>query len=145
MPWYSVVTESSPRRWVSHSSQTPACLARESHLRVNRPGHHGATTSVRPRGFSLGGSAISDCLTPAGLRQLWPGRAAYLWLPRRVKMADSWIAGAIKRPGALRRQLGVPAGKRIPAATLRKAAKAPGVLGRRARLALTLARLRPKS
>jgi hypothetical protein len=55
-----------------------------------------------------------------------------------------WIRKAIKHPGALRKQLGVPPGKRIPQATLRKAAKAPGLLGQRARLALTLAKLRPQ-
>ena len=49
-----------------------------------------------------------------------------------------WIAGAIKHPGALHRQLGVPQGKKIPAGKLAKAAKAGGKLGRRARLAETL-------
>jgi hypothetical protein len=49
-----------------------------------------------------------------------------------------WIQAAIKQPGALHKQLGVPAGKTIPAKKLAKAAKAPGRLGRRARLAETL-------
>jgi len=53
-------------------------------------------------------------------------------------MAKNWIAGAIKKPGALRAELGVKAGKAIPAKTLNKAAKAPGKLGQRARLAKTL-------
>lgn len=53
-----------------------------------------------------------------------------------------WIQGAIKKPGALRAQLGVSAGETIPIARLRKAAKAKGKLGRRARLALTLRKLR---
>lgn len=51
---------------------------------------------------------------------------------------DKWIQGAIKKPGALHEQLGVPKGKKIPAAKLAKAAKAPGVLGKRARLAQIL-------
>ena len=51
---------------------------------------------------------------------------------------DKWIAGAIKKPGALHKQLGVPEGKKIPAKKLAKAAKAPGKLGQRARLAETL-------
>lgn len=55
--------------------------------------------------------------------------------------ARRWIQSAIKHPGALRRQLGVPAGKTIPLDTLRRAAKSKGTLGRRARLALTLRRL----
>ncbi len=49
-----------------------------------------------------------------------------------------WIAGAIKKPGALHKQLGVPEGKNIPTKTLAKAAKAGGKLGQRARLAETL-------
>ena len=53
-----------------------------------------------------------------------------------------WIAGAIKKPGALREQLGAKAGKPIPAKTLAKAAKAPGKLGQRARLAQTLKKMK---
>lgn len=49
-----------------------------------------------------------------------------------------WIAGAIKKPGALRKALGVKEGQTIPAGKLAKAAKAPGKLGQRARLAKTL-------
>lgn len=53
-------------------------------------------------------------------------------------MAKHWIAGAIKHPGALHRQLGIKAGHKIPAKTLAKAAKKGGVLGARARLAQKL-------
>lgn len=53
-------------------------------------------------------------------------------------MATKWISKAISKPGALHKQLGVPEGKKIPAKTLAKAAKAPGKLGQRARLAKTL-------
>lgn len=49
-----------------------------------------------------------------------------------------WIQEAIKNSGALHKELGVPEGKKIPAKKLAKAAKAPGVLGKRARLAETL-------
>lgn len=49
-----------------------------------------------------------------------------------------WIQGAIKHPGALHRELGVPEGKKIPAGKLEKAAHAGGKLGQRARLAQTL-------
>ena len=51
---------------------------------------------------------------------------------------DKWIQGAIKKPGALRKELGVAAGKTIPAKKLAAAAKKPGKLGKRARLAQTL-------
>ena len=54
------------------------------------------------------------------------------------KVAEKWIAGAIKKKGALRKSLGVKEGQNIPAAKLAKAAKAPGKLGQRARLAQTL-------
>lgn len=50
----------------------------------------------------------------------------------------NWIAGAIKKPGALHEQMGVPKGQKIPAKKLAKAAQAPGKLGQRARLAQTL-------
>jgi hypothetical protein len=50
----------------------------------------------------------------------------------------NWIAGAIKKPGALRKELGVKEGKTIPAKKLASAAKKPGKIGQRARLAETL-------
>lgn len=50
----------------------------------------------------------------------------------------NWIEGAIKKPGALRSQLGVKKGKKIPLKTLNAAAKKPGKLGQRARFAKTL-------
>jgi hypothetical protein len=53
----------------------------------------------------------------------------------------NWIAGAIKKPGALRKELGVKAGQKIPAKKLESAAKKPGKLGQRARLAKTLSKL----
>ena len=56
-------------------------------------------------------------------------------------MKKKWIAGAIKHPGALRASLHVKAGHKIPAKTLNKAAKAPGKLGQRARLAKTLRKM----
>ena len=51
---------------------------------------------------------------------------------------SKWIQKAIKKPGALKKSLGVKAGEKIPAKKLAKAAKAPGKLGQRARLAQTL-------
>lgn len=53
-------------------------------------------------------------------------------------MAEKWIQKAISKPGALRKSLGVKEGATIPAKKLAKAAKAPGKLGQRARLAQTL-------
>ena len=55
------------------------------------------------------------------------------------------IKKAIKKPGALRASLGIKKGKKIPAAALKKAAKAPGKLGKRARFAQTLKKMKRRS
>ena len=56
-------------------------------------------------------------------------------------MAEKWIQKAISKPGALRKSLGVKEGQKIPAKKLAAAAKKPGTLGKRARLAQTLGKL----
>ena len=53
-----------------------------------------------------------------------------------------WIQEAITHKGALRKSLGVKEGKKIPAGKLAKAAKAPGKMGQRARLAQTLSKMK---
>jgi len=55
-----------------------------------------------------------------------------------MEQRHMWIKDAVKHPGALHREMGVPMGQTIPAKKLAKAARAPGVLGKRARLAETL-------
>lgn len=55
-----------------------------------------------------------------------------------------WIAGAIKKPGALHKELGVKEGKKIPEKKLDAAAKKGGKEGERARLAKTLRKMRGK-
>lgn len=57
-------------------------------------------------------------------------------------MTKKWIQDAIKKPGALRESLGVKKGEKIPAGKLAKAAKAPGKMGQRARLAQTLSKMK---
>ena len=54
----------------------------------------------------------------------------------------NWIQNAIKKPGALKKELGVKEGKTIPAKKLAAAAKKPGKLGQRARLAETLGKMK---
>ncbi len=56
-------------------------------------------------------------------------------------MAKMWIAGAIKKKGALHRALGVPEGKKIPAQKMQKAlnSKSP-TIRKMANLAKTLGR-----
>ncbi len=56
-------------------------------------------------------------------------------------MAD-WIKGAIKKPGALHKEMGIPKGQKIPAKKLKAAAKKGGKLGQRARLAETLKKMK---
>jgi hypothetical protein len=56
----------------------------------------------------------------------------------REEKHKNFIAKAIKHPGALHRELGIPVGKKIPAKTLARAAKKGGKEGKRARLAETL-------
>jgi len=56
-------------------------------------------------------------------------------------MAKNWIAGAIKHPGALHKELGVPMGKKIPAKKLSAAKKKGGILAKRANLATTLSKM----
>ncbi len=59
-------------------------------------------------------------------------------------MAKDWIKGAIKKPGALHEEMGVPKGKKIPKRKLEKAAESGGKLGKRARLAETLEKMHKK-
>lgn len=56
---------------------------------------------------------------------------------------DKWIAGAIKHPGALHKELGVPEGEKIPAKKLKKAEHSENPKERkRAHLAETLKGMR---
>jgi len=60
----------------------------------------------------------------------------------KKRKGKKWIQKAIKKPGALRKALKVKAGATISQAKLRTAAKKGGTLGRRARLAITLGKMR---
>ncbi len=65
--------------------------------------------------------------------------------PKKKKSVDrNWIQGAVKKPGALRLALGVKKGQDIPKKKLAAAAKKPGKMGQRARLAETFAKMRKK-
>jgi len=59
-------------------------------------------------------------------------------------MTKKWIQSAIKKPGALRRTLGIKKGAKIPVSRLRSAAKQKGKTGQRARLALKLRSFKKK-
>ena len=66
-------------------------------------------------------------------------------VPKKRKSSKKWIQGAIKRPGALRKKLGVKPGKKISKAALKKATKSKNPTTRRqANLAVTLGKLRKR-
>jgi hypothetical protein len=62
-----------------------------------------------------------------------------------TKKSSRWIQGAVKKPGQLHRDLGVPQGKTIPVAKVRAAAKGKGKVAQRARFALATRGLSSKS
>jgi len=57
---------------------------------------------------------------------------------------NNWIKDAIRKPGALHEDLGVPKGKKIGSAKIAAAAKRGGKTGQRARLAMTLSTFKKK-
>ena len=59
-------------------------------------------------------------------------------------MSKNFIQKAIKKPGALRKSLGIKKGEKIPASKLKAAAKKKGKMGQRARVAMTLKKLNRK-
>lgn len=63
---------------------------------------------------------------------------------KKQSKSKNFIQGAIKKPGALHKQLGVPEDKKIPKKKLAAAAEKGGKLGQRARFAETLSKLRKK-
>ena len=87
----------------------------------------------------IGGSRMLD---KVGIRQdeTYKGKTDEELATKKAK--GGWIKDAIKKPGALRKQLGAKPGKPIPAKKLAAAAKAPGKLGQRARLAQTLKKMK---
>ena len=58
-------------------------------------------------------------------------------------MSKNWIAGAVKK-GGLHKSLGIPMGKKIPKSKIKLAEKKKGKVGKQARLAETLGKLRRK-
>lgn len=57
-------------------------------------------------------------------------------------MAKNWIKDATKNKGGLHRSLGVPEGEKIPASKIEEAAKRGGKVGKQARLAMVLKKVR---
>ena len=77
-------------------------------------------------------------MDPKELRGLMEAYSEVYAPQERIEEAEQWIQKAIKKPGALHKQLGVPEGEKISAGKLAAAVKKGGKLGQRARLAQTL-------
>lgn len=62
-----------------------------------------------------------------------------------VEKKKNWIAGAIKKPGALHKSLGIKAGNKIPESKIKKAEHSSNpTLRKRANLADTLKKMNRK-
>lgn len=106
-------------------------LARVPFQRSDDPGYIvDSEGMMAPRNFEYMNRAREKQKEPTRLKKGGPVKGG------------KWIQGAIKKPGALKAQLGVKAGQKIPAKKLASAAKAPGKLGQRARLAQTLGKMK---
>lgn len=111
-----------------------------SNKRVGPIDPKGAWTKVQEQ-------TLAGKRTPVSLKKDKELGATRMTAKKGIKVkakGGNWIQSAIKKPGALRAQLGAKPGKPIPAGKLAKAAKAPGKLGQRARLAKTLGKMRKK-
>lgn len=91
---------------------------------------------------SRGMGAMAPSKMPSGVKKARRDNTDFTQYAEGGTTGKKWIAGAIKKPGALHKQLGVPEGQKIPSGKLAKAASAPGKLGQRARLAQTLKKMK---
>ena len=100
----------------------------------------GAFTKVQKQ--TLAGKRTPVSLTPD--KELGATKMSRKGSTVEKAKGGKWIQKAIKKPGALLESLGVKKGEKIPAGKLAAAAKKPGKMGQRARLAKTLGKLRKK-
>lgn len=85
---------------------------------------------------SRGMGAVSPSKMPKGKKTARRDDTDFEQFAGGGKVATkNFIAGAIKKPGALRKELGAKKGEPIPAGKLAAAAKKPGKVGQRARFA----------
>lgn len=105
-------------------------------------------------GTALVVGALKGMGTKAAAAKVIAGAAAKKTVAKAAA-SKFWIKAAIKHPGQLHRDLGIPLGKKIPKTMIKAAAKNPAAyvakhnltvspvkLGQRARLALVLAKMR---
>lgn len=91
-----------------------------------------------PAPLSEGNPEDEMKFNPGSKEEMTASEARAKGMKKGGDVKKNWIAGAIKKPGALRQSLGVKSGEKIPAKKLAAAAKKPGKMGQRARLAQTL-------
>lgn len=118
-------------------STTPYCYAKGGSADIKSGVGKGGDVRNKGAGTGYSGEHIkmmSDLQRERGSRT---EKSSGVQKPAFAK-GGHWIKGAIKHPGALHKEMGVPAGKKIPAKALAKAATKGGKLGQRARLAETL-------
>jgi creatinine amidohydrolase/Fe(II)-dependent formamide hydrolase-like protein len=87
---------------------------------------------------SRGMGDIAPSKMPKGVKKARRDNTDFTQYAEGGKVKKNWIQDAIKKPGALREELGAKKGEPIPAKKLASAAKKSGVVGKRARLAETL-------
>ncbi|CAB4123755.1 hypothetical protein UFOVP48_76 [uncultured Caudovirales phage] len=87
---------------------------------------------------SRGMGVIAPSKMPSGTKKARRDDTDFTQFAEGGMATGKWIQGAIKKPGALRAEMGVKGDKPIPAKKLAAAAKKPGKMGQRARLAETL-------
>ena len=87
---------------------------------------------------SRGMGAISPSKMPKGKKTARRDNTDFTQYAKGGSVAGNWIQDAIKKPGSLRKELGIKSGKPIPTKKLAVAAKKTGKIGQRARLAETL-------
>lgn len=99
-------------------------------------GQMGSSPLAQLAGAGIGAYGLSQAFADGGAVDMRKGGAVPRGIGRYAK--GGWIKGAVKEKGALHRDLGVPKGKKIPAAKIDAAAKASGKIGQRARFAQTM-------
>lgn len=96
------------------------------------------TEDTGVKGMKKGGKVSEEEWESSKMDEKHDRQQSMKGLKKGGDVKKNWIAGAIKKPGALRQSLGVKSGEKIPAKKLAAAAKKPGKMGQRARLAETL-------
>lgn len=91
---------------------------------------------------SRGMGDIAPSKMPKGVKKPRRDDTSFTQYAEGGVTGKKWIQDAIKKPGALRKELGAKEGKPIPAKKLAAAAKKPGKIGQRARLAETLKKMK---